>query len=101
MRQQEDENNEPAFEVVAVVTQPARRAKRTLEGDAIGGTPVWKIAQQYNIPILCPEKVRNKSTKPTKAVSVHVGCWMGSDDAFFNGTLKLSIMCATFFLFYV
>lgn len=66
MRQQEDENNEPAFEVVAVVTQPARRAKRTLEGDAIGGTPVGKIAQQYNIPILCPEKVRNKSTNPVK-----------------------------------
>jgi hypothetical protein len=60
-QQQQDVTNHqhsiPLFEVVAVVTQPARRAKRTLEGDATIQTPVGKVAQHYQIPILCPDKV--------------------------------------------
>jgi methionyl-tRNA formyltransferase len=45
------------FEVVGVVTQPPKRRKR--KGKVIP-SPVGLLAEELNIPVLCPEKVSNK-----------------------------------------
>lgn len=44
------------FEVVGVVTQPPKRRKR--KGKEIP-SPVGLLAEELDIPVLCPEKVRN------------------------------------------
>ena len=42
------------YELVGVVTQPPKRRKR--RGKVVPG-PVGLVAEELNIPVLCPEKV--------------------------------------------
>ena len=50
--QQPESSTTPSFEIVGVVTQPAKRRRKKVEP-----TPVAKVAESLNLPLYTPEKL--------------------------------------------
>ena len=70
------------YEVVGVVTQPNKRRKK--RSGAILPTPVGMVAEELGIPILCPEKAKDKdfldelenSVKPDLCITAAYGQYL-------------------------
>lgn len=54
---EESQSEDCPYELVGVVTQPAKRRKR--KGKAVP-SPVGLVAEELGLPVLCPEKARDK-----------------------------------------